>query len=92
MIITHRLCQGDTTFSYAKDKNRRLAFGRETRIVHILHEDSHCPHLYHGYEEHNDNGFCGNLAKDIFWHHLEKYAIQDETDNEGTGYAEQVNE
>ena len=92
MVVAHGLCQGDTTFSYSKNEDRRLAFGRETGIVHILHEDSHCPHLYHGYEEHNDNGFCGNLAKDIFWHHLEKYAIQDETDNEGSGNAEQVNE
>ena len=92
MVVAHGLCQGDTAFPYAEDENRSLGFGRETGIVHILHEDSHGPHLYHGDEEHDDNGLCGNLTMDAVWHYLKKNAIQNETDNEGSGYAKQVNE
>ena len=92
MIITHRLCQGDTAFAYTEDENRSLGFSRETGIVHILHEDSHRPHLYHGYEEHDDNSLRGKLTADTVWHHHEKNAVQNETDNEGSGNAKQVNE
>lgn len=92
MVVAHGLCQGDTTFSYPEDEDKSLVFDRETGIVHILHEDSHGPHLNYGDEEHDDNRFCGNLAKDAFREHMKKNAVQDETDNQGTGYAEQVNE
>ena len=92
MVIAHGLCQGDTALPYTEDENRSLGFGRETGVVHILHEDSHRPHLYHGNEEHDDNRLCGKLTEDTVWHHMKQNAIQDETDDEGTGYAKQVNE
>ena len=92
MVVAHGLCQGDTAFSYTEDEDRSLGFDREAGIVHILHEDSHGPHLNHGNEEHDDNRLCGDLAEDTVWYHHEEDAIQDETYDEGTGNAEQVNE
>ena len=92
MVVAHGLCQGDTAFPYTEDENRSLGVGRETGVVNILHEDSHRPHLNHGDEEHDDNSLCGKITEDTVWHHHEKNAVQNETDNEGSGNAKQVNE